>query len=280
MPGTVKINTARTVITGPLTGGLRPLQNSALLAHNPAFQAWSRARPAQVVLRRRSPSSLPGRPKNDSRPSGTMQPVCRCPEDGFYEGESCPICGRTGEVVVPADRRRRLSKFLSGALRHFPDDVGIELDTAGWAKRNALIEGTGRRYEWFDPVMLPAIVATDPKGRFEIDGNRIRATYGHSVDVSLETADAPVPDELFHGTAPSNVDPILKEGLQPMGRQLVHLSDSRREARKVGERHADEPVVLRVDAAGLQADGWEVTKRGAHVFTVDRVPPAFLSVHD
>lgn len=207
-----------------------------------------------------------------------MKPIRRCPDDGFFDGESCPICGRSGEVVVTSDRRTQLSKFISGALRHFPGDVGIQLDAAGWVDLELLCERTEERYGWFDPDMIPAIVATDPKGRFELDGDTIRATYGHSVDVSLDSADSPVPDKLYHGTAPENVDAILAEGLRPMGRQLVHLSDSIGEARTVGQRHAATPVILRVDATGLLAEGWDVTKRGKHVFTVEQVPPPFLSV--
>lgn len=209
-----------------------------------------------------------------------MRAVRRCSDDGYFDRETCPVCGRSGESIVPADRRTQLSKFVSGALRHFPDDVGLELDAAGWTDRDTLVERTRDKYDWFEPEMIPAIVATDPKGRFELDEDRIRATYGHSVDVSLESADSPVPDTLYHGTAAKNVDAILEEGLRPMGRQLVHLSDSVAEARAVGERHAADPVVLRVDAAGLLADGWDVTKRGKHVYTVERVPPVFLTVHE
>lgn len=209
-----------------------------------------------------------------------MPEIRSCPDDGYFEGGECPVCGNAGERVVPASRRPQLSKFLSGALRHFPDDVGLAVDDAGWTDADALVRSTAEKYDWFAPEMLAAIVATDPKGRFERDGGRIRATYGHSVDVSLDATDSPVPDVLFHGTAPENVEAILEEGLRPMGRQLVHLSDSVAEARSVGERHAREPEILRVEAAALQADGWDVTKRGTHVFTVERVPPAYLAIDE
>jgi len=35
--------------------------------------------------------------------------------------------------------------------------------------------------------------------------------------------------------------------------------------------------VLRVDAAAMVDDGREITKRGATVYTTDRVPPDYLS---
>lgn len=203
-------------------------------------------------------------------------PVRRCPDHGDVAG-ACPDCGAAGETVLSGDRRTRLSKFLSGALRHFPDDVGISLDDRGWVAWDALVAAASDRYPWADEATVAGVVATDPKGRFERDGGRVRAVYGHSVDVSLEPTDAPVPDRLYHGTAPENADAIEREGLKPMGRQQVHLSASVDDARAVGRRHAPDPVVFAVDAAGLVADSHRVTKRGHETYTVDRVPPAYLT---
>ena len=182
---------------------------------------------------------------------------------------------------------------MSGALRHFPDDVGLELDDRGWTASDDLVAAVERKYEWASPDHVVAVIATDPKGRFErtdaetgidgsggdpVDGGRVRAAYGHSVDVDLEPTDAPVPDELYHGTAPANVDSILEEGLRPMARQQVHLSGSRDAARRVGRRHASDPALIVVDAAGMLADGRRITKRGRETYTTDTVPPAYLSV--
>lgn len=210
--------------------------------------------------------------------------VRRCPDHGYADG-SCPVCGVAGETVLTGKRRTRLSKFLSGALRHFPDDAGLDLDAHGWTAWDALVGTVTDRYPWADADAVAGVVATDPKGRFERDGDRVRAAYGHSVDVSLEPTDAPVPDRLYHGTAPENVAAIEAEGLKPMGRQYVHLSGSVEGAREVGRRHAADPVVFAVDTAELraessrpEADAHRVTKRGAETYTVDRVPPAYLTL--
>lgn len=205
-----------------------------------------------------------------------MSEVRRCDEHGFHEGQRCPVCGAVAEPILDADRRRRLSKFLSGALRHFPDDVGIALDERGWTDRDDLTAAARRRYDWAEERAVAAVVATDPKGRFEVDSGRIRAAYGHSVPVDLEPTDAPVPDVLYHGTAPDAVASILEEGLRPMSRQLVHLSESTEDALDVGSRHADEPILLRIDAASMIADGHRVTKRGSSVFTTRAVPPEYV----
>jgi putative RNA 2'-phosphotransferase len=203
--------------------------------------------------------------------------VRRCGDHGFYEGEDCPVCDESGQFVLNGSRRRQLSKFVSGALRHFPDDAGLELDGAGWTPFASLVAAVERKYDWADRRALEAVVTTDPKGRFERDGDRIRAAYGHSADVALESGDGPIPDTLYHGTAPRNLDAIRSEGLKPMTRQQVHLSDSVADAIEVGRRHADDPVVLEIDAAALGAAGHSVTKRGEATYTTARVPPEYLS---
>jgi putative RNA 2'-phosphotransferase len=212
-------------------------------------------------------------------------PVRRCPDHGDTDG-ACPVCGTAGETVLSADRRSRLSKFLSGALRHFPDDVGLSLDDRGWVAWADLVAAATERYPWADAEAVAGVVATDPKGRFERDGEsatagdadgRVRAAYGHSVDVDLEPTDAPVPDRLYHGTAPDNLAAIEREGLKSMSRQQVHLSAAIEDARAVGRRHAPDPVVFEVAAASL-TDEYRITKRGRETYTVDRVPPAYLTV--
>lgn len=59
-----------------------------------------------------------------------------------------------------------------------------------------------------------------------------------------------------------------------MNRQLVHLSGTVADARDVGARHSDHPVVLAIDASGLLVDDRDVTKRGKSVYTTAFVPAA------
>ena len=93
-----------------------------------------------------------------------------------------------------------------------------------------------------------------------------------------------MPDTLYHGTAPRNVESIRAEGLRPMGRQQVHLSDGVADARAVGARHTDTdgeaPAVFAVDAAGLREAGHDIARRGTATYTTDRVPPRFLAQVD
>ncbi len=209
--------------------------------------------------------------------------IRRCPDHGPFVGD-CPVCGANGTLLLSGERRRRLSKFMSGALRHFPGDVGLTLDDRGWTSLPSVTRVAEDQYEWAMADHVTAVIATDPKGRFErthCEGTaHVRAAYGHSVDVSLEPTDAPVPDELFHGTAPSTLASIRASGLRPMGRQEVHLSGDRETALAVGRRHAASPAVLRVDAAGLLAAGHRITKRGRGIYTTSAVPPAYVTADD
>lgn len=209
-----------------------------------------------------------------------MSEVRKC-DDRFYEGEQCPICGEVGDMVIDHDKRRKASKFLSGLLRHFPDDYDVNLDTRGWVSTGEVLEACSDKYDWIDSEQVLAIVATDNKGRFEVDGYSIRASYGHSVDdVELEENNTVVPNVLYHGTDGENVESIMEEGLKPMNRNMVHMTDSADEALEVGRRHTSDPTLLEIDAESMMNDGLTIVKRGKVVYTSDHVPSEYISVQD
>ena len=101
------------------------------------------------------------------------------------------------EKTINPRLRSRLSKFLTLVLRHKPELIGIKLDSSsGWtdinideiAQRIAEKEG----YSWVTSENIHELVDLDAKGRYQIQNNFIRATYGHSVDINLLDE----PDEL------------------------------------------------------------------------------------
>jgi putative RNA 2'-phosphotransferase len=180
------------------------------------------------------------------------------------------------------DRRRRvaLSKTMSHALRHQPWLYELELDGEGWVPLDELLVALRERGGWWasiDRARIEETVGLSPKRRFEINGDRVRALYGHSVPGRLSRVPARPPPRLFHGTAPQTVDVVLRDGLRPMTRQYVHLSADVDTAVQVGSRKAASPVVLQVDAAGA-ADAGVVFYRGNdHVWLADGVPERFLA---
>lgn len=171
-----------------------------------------------------------------------------------------------------------LSKFVSLVLRHDPGRIGLRLDGAGWAEVDALLAGAARAGVPLTRERLDAVVAQNEKRRFAFDedGTRIRASQGHSVPVDLGLTPVLAPDVLFHGTAERFLDAILAAGLEPRGRQHVHLSGDRRAAVEVGRRHG-RPVVLAVDARAMQADGHVVFRSENGVWLTAGVPARYLS---
>ena len=169
------------------------------------------------------------------------------------------------------------SKFLSLVLRHNPDVVGIELDSAGWADVPSLLSAFARHGTPLDRETLERIVATDRKGRYALDeaGDRIRANQGHSIDVDLGLEPVEPPAVLFHGTPKRNVHNIQRQGLHRGQRHHVHLSADTGTAALVGSRRG-EFVVLRVAAATMHRDGFIFFRSANGVWLTDSVPPRYL----
>jgi putative RNA 2'-phosphotransferase len=169
-----------------------------------------------------------------------------------------------------------LSKRLSYVLRHHPDSVGLTLDEAGWVDVVDLLGALG-----WTRARLDDVVTGNDKQRFAFDGTgtRIRASQGHSVPIDLGYTSAQPPDELFHGTVERFLPSILAEGLRPQHRHAVHLSTDVATARTVGARRG-RPVVLRVDAVALAAEGAVFSRSANGIWLVAAVPPRYLTVLD
>jgi putative RNA 2'-phosphotransferase len=175
------------------------------------------------------------------------------------------------------DERRtvKVSKYLSKHLRHQPERIGLTLDEAGWVEIDTLIAACAAHGFRFNREELEHVVATNDKRRFAIEGTRIRASQGHSIEVDLGLPPATPPPYLFHGTVARNLDAIRAEGLRPMNRHAVHLSADRETATRVGARRG-RPVVLSVDAGAMHKDGqvFRVSENG--VWLTEAVPVRYL----
>lgn len=149
------------------------------------------------------------------------------------------------------------SKTISYALRHNPAEFGITLDKEGWVDLGLFIAALMRHGCVVTRNQIQKIIAESDKKRFEIRDNKIRATYGHSVEQKIEYSPAVPPAILYHGTSHKAVEKIMGEleGLVPMNRQYVHLSSDLKTAIKVGRRHDESPVILLIDAGRMHHDG-------------------------
>src|SRR5438093_795248 len=164
----------------------------------------------------------------------------------------------------------RISKYLSLHLRHQPERLGLNLEDGGWVDVGTLLaagESDGFR---LTRAELEEVVVRNDKQRFSFDetGTRIRANHGHSVEVDLQLEPAVPPPLLYHGTPERSVAAILRNGLQKMKRQHVHLSTTLDEARKVGARRGH-PVIVVIDAAGMHGDGFRFFRSTSGIWLTD-----------
>jgi putative RNA 2'-phosphotransferase len=175
------------------------------------------------------------------------------------------------------DERRtvKVSKYLSKHLRHQPGRIGLTLDESGWVAIDALIAAAAAHGCPVTREELDQVVATNDKQRFAIDGDRIRASQGHSIDVDLGLPPATPPPYLYHGTVARNLESIRAEGLRPMSRHDVHLSPDRETATRVGARRG-RPVALAVDALAMHRDGHVFHVSANGVWLTKAVPPQYL----
>src|SRR4029079_9381174 len=119
----------------------------------------------------------------------------------------------------------KTSKFLSLILRHEPERVGLKLGEAGWVGVDELLQAVSRNGVSLTLDQLKHIVATSDKKRFAFsdDGQKIRASQGHSVEVDLQYTPQQPPEILYHGTATRFLPEIRRGGLRRMARHDVHL---------------------------------------------------------
>jgi len=174
-------------------------------------------------------------------------------------------------------QRTRTSKFLSLVLRHEPERIGLELDSSGWVEVDALLAGCRKHGVAIERAELEEIVSTNEKRRFAFsdDGRRIRASQGHSVEVSLGYIPQTPPPQLFHGTATRFLESIRAGGLLKGERHHVHLSADVETARAVGQRHG-RPIVLVVKSKEMLTRGhcFFISENG--VWLTERVPVEFI----
>ena len=169
--------------------------------------------------------------------------------------------------------RREVSKQMAYLLRHDPS--GLEIDEEGYVGVDDLLAKLRERWTNLGRSKLVEVVEEDPKGRYEITEEKIRALYGHSIDVEPDLPEVKV-DVLYHGTSREAARRIMDEGLKSQGRRKVHLSRRKEDAVQVGERHTPDPVVLTVLTGKAIESDVRFQKASDRVYVTDYVPPEFI----
>ena len=175
------------------------------------------------------------------------------------------------------EQTERLGRFISGALRHFPDDIGLAINQQGWVDVDLLCDAMMVRYRWASKEKLFAMIESDEKGRYQVYGKKIRARYGHSVDIDLDYPDNTLP-EIYYGASREEVDILLEKGIRPIRQRYVHLSTSSEKAMQVANIHTDDPVLIVVNAEEAQNDGIDMLDATEHIVLSEEIPPEYLSL--
>lgn len=184
------------------------------------------------------------------------------------------------DVTLMDKHHIKISKFLSLVLRHEPGKIGIELDSAGWVSVDTLLNACAEHGYPITRKELDFVVASNDKKRFAFseDGQRIRASQGHSVEVELEYQPATPPEVLYHGTASRFVQSIQSQGLLKGQRHHVHLSADTQTATTVGQRHG-KSVVLKIRTGDMHREGHAFYLSANGVWLTEHVPSRFFEIH-
>jgi putative RNA 2'-phosphotransferase len=175
------------------------------------------------------------------------------------------------------DRSVRVSKFLSLVLRHQPEKIGLTLSAEGWVRVSELLPAMEAHGLSITLEELQHVVATNDKQRFAFsdDGTLIRASQGHSVQVTLGYEPTSPPVILYHGTTERFVPSIREQGLSKGKRHDVHLSEEPETATSVGSRYG-RPVILKIASERMSNDGHVFFRSANGVWLTQRVPVEYI----
>jgi putative RNA 2'-phosphotransferase len=173
-----------------------------------------------------------------------------------------------------------LSKLLALLLRHQADAHGLALDPEGFVPLDQVLAAINQKggWDWVRAEHVEQVIAQQAKRRYEIVDGDIRAIYGHSLATAISYPVVEPPDVLLHGTARRFVDVILREGLRPMNRQYVHLTDDPALAQLTGRRRDARPAILRIEAAQAHTAGVAFFQADNGIFLAKLVPAEYIAV--
>lgn len=170
----------------------------------------------------------------------------------------------------------KLSKFMSYALRHRPDEFSLQLDEHGFCDVTEFLSVV-QNQKGLSLVQLhdiQQVVKNCSKQRYALEGNKIKANYGHS-SIKPNYQESKPPAILYNGTNVKVVDLILQEGIKKMGRSFAHFSEGLEFATLAGQRRG-ELVILKVDAESAHRDGIKFYYAGNEVWLAEYMPSQYL----
>ena len=170
---------------------------------------------------------------------------------------------------------QKKSREMSYLLRHEPED--LKMDKNGYVLVTDLLKKLNISLQ-----DLEEIISENDKKRFAFNNSKdmVRASQGHSIKVDVQLKASRPPRVLYHGTTSESYEKIKKTGLDKMRRLHVHLTDDYKIAYSVGKRYSKykEPIVLEIDSAKMNTDGFKFFKSENDVWLTDNVPAKYINI--
>jgi len=178
--------------------------------------------------------------------------------------------------------RDQLSRTILKALRHTPELLGLQMNSDGWVDATRLLVivgqqlGFGEKFQVADLVgFLEEIGLAE---RVQVEGDRVRANYGHSTK-QFEPSTSAIPDQpLFHRTSANNWAMIECFGLSPFKRRFVQLTTDFDYASQIAKSHGRSPMVLQVATAHAIESDVKFYPTDTRVWQASTIPPICLQV--
>ena len=203
----------------------------------------------------------------------------QCKSHGHFSGTNCPVCNEEGKFIMSDREAGTLGRILALVLRHAPEKFDVDMDINGWVATRDLsnaIANSRRHLHWVRAWHFEAIANADEKGRWQVENEMIRATYGHSIEIELDLPTDDIPDALYWPCEQGEVDSLLQFGILSGSRKHIHLSLTIANALEAGRVRIDRPAILEVDTIRAIAEGHTIFRAGTTVFLTEEVPPSAL----
>jgi len=168
-------------------------------------------------------------------------------------------------------------------LRHGTASHRFDVDPYGWVSIRTLLEAINKQAlklqlwrDWRPSDLLnQERLNGGERIRVDVERERVRVLYGHSCPDVCAGIRQPPPPELFHGASATDADLIVRNGLRPMSRTLVHLTSDLDYATAVASKHSS-PMVLRIDSSAASNANVQFWKCNSHVWQCSSVPASFI----
>ena len=172
----------------------------------------------------------------------------------------------------------RITRSLAFMLRHQPEQFDLELDKYGYADLDEVVRALNEKVG--EPVEVgdveEAVGSSGP--RYEIDGDKIRALYGHSITV--DPGDTSKPPEVLYVSLPEgDVERAQRFGLRGGRRRFLHLALSQEHAVESGRRLARDYTVLSIQALDAWEEGVNFYDRHS-LWLAEEVPTHLLEIEE